>query len=209
MATTQKINGNQSELDLLLTLADDNKTASDWIGKAFISLNKHDSDNPNGLTYSYKIINTETDYINLKNDVIYNILQQNKFMFNNTEGKTLLEKIHNLSDTEFTNLMNRIINEGIGIRDKETLLNNALSKTNINEIWKYKIMPVDYKSEINKETIRDIMGTGISALMSSDEGTRRIANAIIFGIDYEGFDAEHRGICRQSVRLFRRKGLIL
>ncbi len=192
MATTQKINGNQSELDLLLTLADDNKTASDWVGKAFISLNKHDSDNPNGLTYSYKIINTETDYINLKNDVIYNILQQNKFMFNNTEGKTLLEKIHNLSDTEFTNLMNRIINEGIGIRDKETLLNNALSKTNINEIWKYKIMPVDYKADINKETIRDVMGTGISALMSADEGTRRIANAIIFGIDYEGFDEEHR-----------------
>lgn len=205
MATTQKINGNQSELDLLLTLADDNKTASDWVGKAFISLDKHDSDNPKGLTYSYKIIETETDFVNLKNDIIYKILQQNNFMFTGKEGTTLLEKINNMSNTEFTNLMNRIINEGIGIKDKETLLNNALSKTNINEIWKYKVMPVDYKSEINKETIRDIMGTGISALMSSDEGTRRIANAIIFGIDYEGFDAEHRGYADKVLDYFIEK----
>ena len=205
MANIQKINGNVTNVDLLLTMFDDNKTTGDWVGKAFITLDKHDGDNPAGLNYSYKVLETETDVINLRNDIMLQVIKENEWNMNNATGKDVREKFLSMSNTEQTNFMNKIIAEGIGIRDKERLLDNVLAKTNINERWKYKFLPVDYKGDINKATIRDIMGTNISALYSSDEGTRKIAHAIIFGIDYDGFDQEHKVLVDQVFDTLRSK----
>ena len=201
MANIQKINGNTSNIDLLLTLFDDTKTNLDWVGKAFITLDKHDGDNPNGLTYHYKVLENETDVMNLKNSVMLEVLKENEYRLNNVEGSTLREKYLSMSNTQQTLFMNKIISEGIGIRNKMDILDNVLAKTNISDRWKYKFLPVDYKGDVNKATIRDIMGTNISALSSSDEGTRKIAQAIIFGIGYDGFDQEHKKLADNFLQL--------
>lgn len=193
-ANITKSRGYTSHIDLLLTMFDDSKSNSDWIGKVFFDFDKHNYDNPQGLTYSYKILKTEMDVINFKNQVLLKVLAENEFRLKDVEGTNLFDKLHNMNNAEYNNLIQHIISDTITLKHKMNIAKNSLAKTNIQDMWKVLLMPQDFSDGVNKSTIRGIMGTRVSALDSESDQVRRIARAIIYGIDYDSLDPRHRSI---------------
>lgn len=183
-AVISNINGTRSTVDLVSTLF--NRDTKDWIGKAYIEFEKKDTSGE-GLTYSYKVLNNEQDVINLKNESLLGLLKQNEWKLDGD----IENFAKSMTTQEQANFVNKIISNGITNRDKMTLLDNALGITNITN-FQYRVVAQPYLTDLNKNTIRDVMGTDTSALHSTHPGIRKLANAIIFGIDYDGMDDEHK-----------------
>ena len=189
MANAVKTDGRRSVIDLFETVWNTNN--SDLVGKTFIELEDHDVDSPNGLSYRYKTFKAESDVINFKNELMLQLLKDNEWRMDDLKGKDIYTKLTNMSNKESTQLLNKIMSDSISVKDKANNLKINLSNTNISELWKLMLTPSVYNS-INKNFVQDLMNIGESAIYSDSAEVRRIASAIIEGIDYSLLSPEDR-----------------
>lgn len=197
-----KANGKTTDIDLMLTMFDDKYTEADFVGKVFINLDKHNADNPDGLTFSYKKFETEADVRNFKNEIILRVLKENEWRLKDVQGNSFVEKLNNIGSEQYTSLMNKIITDTITDKDKVDNLLTVLNKMNVNDVWKALVIPEDYILGSNKYTVEELLGQSRKAVDSDNAQLRRISRLILYGIDYEFLDKTHRRSVDNARSLF-------
>jgi DNA-directed RNA polymerase subunit F len=187
-----RANGKSTNIDLMLTMFDDKYKDSDFVGKIFINLDKHNADRPEGLTFAYQKFETEADVRNFKNDLILKTLKENEWRLKDIKGTTFFEKLENMGSEQYTSLMNKIISDTITDKDKVDNIIGLLNKTNVQDIWKALVLPEDFILGSNKYTVEELLGYARKAVDSDNAQLRRISKLILYGIEYDFLDSGSR-----------------
>lgn len=179
------------------------KEGTNLIGSTFIKLNKQSATTQDGVSFSYKPINNEDDLVNLKMDLLKNIVSANRKLAGN--NKTTAEIMTTLSPKELSSLLTKIKEDNITNAQKVDYNRKLLERTNISKPENVMILPSNYKNDASKNYIAQELTTATPARYSVDPQVRRQQRAINYGIDYTSMDNEHMAAVDETINSLNKK----